>query len=81
MLIPMLEKIETRLEEARSGGRPLGLHELEALYTSGCAEVLELEADSLRIKRELAELRERLRHIRTAIEFLQQEHAAGDPTR
>jgi hypothetical protein len=73
----MLENIETRLEEARSGGPPLDLQELESLYTSGCAEMLELEADRLRIKRQLTELRERLRHIRTAIEFLQQEQAGG----
>ncbi len=74
----MLEDIETRLEELRSGGRPVDRQELEALYTSGCAEILELEADSLRIKRQLTELRERLRHIRAAIEFLQDEQAAGD---
>jgi hypothetical protein len=76
----MLEKIETRLEEARSGGPPIDLQELESLYTSGCAELLELEAESLRLKRQLKELRERLRHIRTAIEFLQHEQAA-DTTR
>jgi hypothetical protein len=78
----MLEKIDARLEEARSHGRPLGLRELEALYTSGCAQILELEADSLRTERQLKELRERLRHIRTAIEFLQQkEQGAGDSAR
>jgi hypothetical protein len=75
----MLEKLETRLEEARSSGRPVDLQELEALYTSGCAEVLELEAESLRTRRQFKELRERLRHIRTAIEFLQQDQGAGDP--
>jgi hypothetical protein len=69
----MLEKIDARLREARSTGRPIHLQELEALYTSGCAEVLELEAESLRTERQLKELRERLRHIRTAIEFLQQQ--------
>ncbi len=72
----MLEKIETRLAEARSGERPIDLQELEGLYTSGCAEILELEADALRIKRRLNELREQLRHLRTAIEFLQEEQAA-----
>jgi chromosome segregation ATPase len=77
----MLEKIETRLEEARSGERPIELKELEALYTSGCAEILELEADGLRIKRRLTELREQLRHLRTAIEFLQEEQSAGDTPR
>jgi hypothetical protein len=74
----MLEKIEMRLEEARSGERPIELQELEALYTSGCAEILELEADAMRTKRRLNDLRERLRHIRTAIEFLQEEQAARD---
>ena len=72
----MLEKIEARLEQARSGERPIELQELEDLYTSGCAAVLELEADSMRIKRRLHELRDELRHIRTAIEFLQEERAA-----
>ena len=77
----MLEKIESRLEQARSGERPIELHELEELYTSGCAEVLELEADSMRLKRRLNDLREQLRHIRTAIEFLQEERAAADASR
>ena len=71
----MLDELERRLEEARTGGRPLGLEELEALYTSGCATVLELEAESLRTQRRLNELRNRLRHIRTAIEFLQEQDA------
>lgn len=74
----MLDKIETRLEQARSGERPIELEELEALYTSGCAEILELEADSMRIRRRLHELRDQLRHVRTAIEFLQEEQAAGE---
>ena len=74
----MLEKIETRLEQARSGERPIELDELESLYTSGCAEILELEADSMRIRRRLHELRDQLRHVRTAIEFLQEEQAAGE---
>ena len=73
----MLERIESRLEEARSGARPIELQELEDLYTTGCAEVLELEADSMRIRRRLQDLRDQLRHIRTAIEFLQEERAAG----
>ena len=72
----MLERIESRLEEARSGERPIELQELEDLYTTGCAEVLELEADSMRIRRRLQDLRDQLRHIRTAIEFLQEEQAA-----
>ena len=73
----MLEKIEARLEEARSGERPMDLEELEALYTSGCAEVLALEADAMRISRRLNELRGELRHLRTAIEWLQEEQASG----
>ena len=74
----MLDDLEKRLEEARTGGRPLGLEELETLYTNGCAAVLELEAESLRTQRRLSELRNRLRHIRTAIEFLQEEQAGDD---
>jgi chromosome segregation ATPase len=77
----MLDKIEARLEQARSGERPIELQELEDLYTSACAEVLELEAESMRTKRRLHELRDQLRHIRTAIEFLQEERAAGDASR
>jgi hypothetical protein len=73
----MLEEVERRLREARSGARPLSLDELEALYTSGCAEILELEADAMRIERRVAELREQLRHLRTAVEFLQEQKAAG----
>ena len=73
----MLDDLEKRLDEARTGGRPLGLEELETLYTNGCAAVLELEAESLRTHRRLSELRNRLRHIRTAIEFLQEEQAGG----
>jgi hypothetical protein len=71
----MLDELERRLEEARTRGRPLGLEELETLYTSGCAAVLELEAENLRAQRRLSELRNRLRHIRTAIEFLQEQDA------
>ena len=74
----MLNEIEERLDAAGSGGRPLELSELERIYTTGCAEVLELEADALRIERRITELREQLRHVRTAIEFLQEQHAAAD---
>jgi hypothetical protein len=78
----MLEEIEVRLDRLRSSGRPIDLQELDALYTSGCAEILKLEADSLRIRRRLNELRESLRHLRTAIEFLHEdEHAASDSSR
>ena len=76
----MLEQLESRLREARSGERPLDLPELEALYTSGCAEILELEADAMRISRRVGALRGELRHLRTAIEFLQEQQAAGGPT-
>jgi hypothetical protein len=74
----MLDELEKRLEEARTGGRPLGLEELETLYTNGCAAVLELEAENLRTQRRLSELRDGLRHIRTAIEFLQEAQTNAD---
>jgi hypothetical protein len=76
----MYEQLEARLAEARSGERPISLAELERLYTSGCAEVLELEADAVRTSRRIRELRAHLRHVRTAIEWLQHEEAttAGD---
>jgi hypothetical protein len=73
----MLDELEARIAEARSGARPLNLDELEQLYTTGCAEVLELEADSVRIARRVAELREQLRHVRTAIDWLHEERAAA----
>ena len=72
----MLDELEARIAEARSGERPIDLRELEELYTTGCAQVLELEADSLRIARRVADLREQLRHVRTAIDWLQEERAA-----
>ena len=75
----MLDERESRLREARSGERQLDLPELETLYTSGCAEILELEADAMRITRRVGELRDQLRHLRTAIEFLQEQRAAGEP--
>jgi chromosome segregation ATPase len=64
--------LEGLLEEMQSG-RQVELPELEQAYTSACAEILELEADAVRTKRRLAELREQLRHVRTAIEWLQEE--------
>jgi hypothetical protein len=73
----MREEVETRLEQARSGERPIPLAELESLYTSGCAEILELEAGVLRTKRRIAELRAQLRHVRTAIEWLQEDEPAA----
>jgi hypothetical protein len=77
----MHEEIERRLAQAREGKQPLTLAELESLYTSGCAEVLELEADSVRTRRRINELRAQLRHVRTAIEWLQQEDAAERASR
>ena len=74
----MLDEIETRLEAARSGESPMALEDLERIYTTGCAEILELEADAMRIKRRVSELREQLRHVRTAIEFLQEQQAAAE---
>jgi hypothetical protein len=74
----MQHELDARLEQARTGEAPIALAELERLYTSGCAEVLELEADSVRIKRRIAEMREQLRHVRTAIEWLQEEQTAAD---
>jgi hypothetical protein len=71
----MLEDLERRIEEARSGARNIDLGELEQLYTTGCAEILELEARSARIARRVSELREELRHVRTAIDWLQEEEA------
>jgi hypothetical protein len=77
ILSGMLDELQTRLEEARSGERPLDVAELEQLYTTGCAEVLELEARSARIARQVDGLREQLRHLRTAIDWLHEE-ADGD---
>lgn len=73
----MLDEIEARLDAAPPGERPLKLEELERIYTTGCAEVLELEADAVRIRRRVKELRDQLRHVRTAIEWLQEQEAAG----
>ena len=67
----MNDELERILTDVRSG-RSIELAELEQAYTSGCAEVLELEADSVRVGRRLNELHEQLRHIRTAIEWLQE---------
>jgi hypothetical protein len=72
----MLDEIEMRLDAAKSGERPLKLEELERIYTTGCAEILELEADAVRIQRRVKELRQQLRHVRTAIEWLQEQAAA-----
>ncbi len=76
----MLNEIDARLEAARVRGRPLELHELEHIYTKGCADVLLLEADAVRITRRLKELRDQLRHVRTAIEWLQENQDVRDAT-
>jgi gamma-glutamyl:cysteine ligase YbdK (ATP-grasp superfamily) len=73
----MLDELEARIQKARSGERPIELRELEQLYTTGCAQVLELEAESAGISRRVAELRDQLRHVRSAIEWLQEEEAAA----
>jgi hypothetical protein len=65
------DEFERILSDVRAG-RSIELKELEQAYTSGCAEVLELEAESVRVRRRLNELHEQLRHIRTAIEWLQE---------
>jgi septation ring formation regulator EzrA len=62
-----------RLLDEIGSGRPIDLAELEQAYTTGCAEILELEAESMRVRRRLNELHEQLRHVRTAIEWLQEE--------
>ncbi len=67
----MNDEFERILSDVRAG-RTIALTELEQAYTSGCAEVLELEAESVRVRRRLNELHEQLRHIRTAIEWLQE---------
>ena len=73
----MLDEIDARLDAARSGDSPMALEDLERIYTTGCAEVLELEADAIRVERRVTELRQQLRHVRTAIEWLQEERAAA----
>ena len=66
------------LLSAIESGHQIELDELERAYTSGCAEVLELEADAVRARRRLNELREQLRHLRTAIEWMQEERNNGN---
>ena len=70
--------LEGLLKDMQSG-RQLELPELEQAYTSACAEILELEATAVRISRRLDELREQLRHVRTAIEWLQEERVDRSP--
>ena len=110
--VALLERLDTLLRQARSGHRNVSLSELEEVYTTGCAAVLELEAEVIRLGRRsrtaleaagnggaadhpdladlaessrtveqtLIQLRSDLRHIRTAIEWMQEQHA-GEPAR
>ena len=64
--------LKSLLSDVESG-RPVELPELERAYTTCCAEILELEAEAMRTGRRLNELREQLRHVRSAIEWLQEE--------
>ena len=48
-LVAMLDELEARIAEARSGERPIDLRELEELYTTGCAQVLKPRLKHLRI--------------------------------
>jgi predicted nucleic acid-binding Zn-ribbon protein len=104
----LLERVDTLLRDARSGHRNVSLSELEDVYTTGCAEVLELEAEIIRLRRRslsgleatgnggaahsgladlvessrtvertLKQLRSELRHVRTAIEWLQERRDAA----
>jgi len=104
----LLERVDTLLRDARSGHRNVSLSELEDVYTTGCAEVLELEAEIIRarrrirsaleatgnggaahsgladlaessrtLERTLKQLRSELRHVRTAIEWLQERRDAA----
>jgi hypothetical protein len=73
------DELERLLSDVGSG-RPLDLAELERAYTSGCAEILELEAEAMRRRRRLTELQEQLRHVRTAIEWLQEERGSREAT-
>jgi hypothetical protein len=72
----MLRVVHSDLESLLGGvesGHQVELSELEQAYTTGCAEILELEAQAMRTSRRLNELRDQLRHVRTAIEWLQEE--------
>jgi hypothetical protein len=104
----LLERVDRLLRDARSGHRTVSLSELEDVYTTGCAEVLELEAEVIRLRRRsssaldaagnggaahsgladlaessrsveraLKQLRSELRHVRTAIEWLQERRDAA----
>ena len=77
----ILDELQSRLEAARSARASIPLTELEDLYTSGCAQVLELEAQALRaggreeVGPRIEQLRGELRHVRTAIEWMREEAA------
>jgi hypothetical protein len=110
--VALLERVDTLLRQARNGHRDVSLSALEDVYTTGCAAVLELEAESIRLGRRsltaletagnggaadhpdladlaessrtvdqtLTQLRSDLRHVRTAIEWMQ-EQGAGERAR
>lgn len=79
--------VDKLVAEARSHGRGVTLRALEELYTTGCAQALELEAEAVRLQRRrqdatalretLTELRRQIRHIRTATEWLREESTAA----
>jgi predicted nucleic acid-binding Zn-ribbon protein len=102
----LLDRVDTLLRDARTGHREVSLSELEEVYTTGCAQVLELEAEVLRlgrrsrgaleaagngdakeladlakssrtVERTLNRLRADLRHVRTAIEWLQDQRESA----
>ena len=103
-------RVDQLLSESPAGGGTVALRALEELYTSGCAPVLELEAEVLRLRRrgeaalrgrpaerltqtelstlaanateleaDLNELRQQLRHVRTAAEWLRERGIQGAP--
>jgi hypothetical protein len=45
-------RVDRLLADARAAGRAVTLRALEELYTTGCARVLELEADAVRLQRQ-----------------------------
>ena len=80
----MIDDLRARLDAVGSGERRVPLDELEELYTSGCGQVLELEAEAMRrgprralASQEANELRAELRHVRTVIEWLRDDAGAA----
>ena len=54
----LAEELDALLRQARGGSRTLYRRELEDLYTTGCAEILALEARALRAERHLKAARD-----------------------